>query len=110
LLCTTGIEFCIHLPIVQAPCRIYYAYTINRLHSGIVSPPDYINPSELALLKSTLPPEVYNNQVLPLLQQFSLNPGRLNYFKPKTTFRFTVGKTLYRSGLARIRFRRIGII
>ena len=45
------------------------------------------------LLKNTLPPEVYNTQVLPLLQEFSLNPGRLNYFEPKTTFRFTVGKT-----------------
>ncbi len=90
---STGIEFGVQLPIVQAPFRIYYAYNINRLHSEIVSPPDYINPSELALLKSTLPPEVYNTQVLPLLQQFSINPGRLNYFEPKTTFRFTVGKT-----------------
>jgi len=44
-------------------------------------------------LKNSLPPEVYNTQVLPLLQEFTLNPGRLNYFEPKTTFRFTVGKT-----------------
>jgi outer membrane protein insertion porin family len=90
---STGIEFGVQLPIVQAPFRIYYAYNLNRLHSEILSPPDYINPSELALLKGTLPPEVYNTQVLPLLQEFSLNPGRLNYFEPKTTFRFTVGKT-----------------
>jgi outer membrane protein insertion porin family len=90
---STGIEFGVQLPIVQAPFRIYYAYNINRLHSEIVSPPDYINPSELALLKGSLPPEVYNTQVLPILQEFSVNPGRLNYFEPKTTFRFTVGKT-----------------
>jgi outer membrane protein insertion porin family len=90
---STGIEFGVQLPIVQAPFRIYYAYNINRLHSEIISPPDYINPSELALLKNTLPPEVYNTQVLPLLQEFAVNPGRLNYFEPKTTFRFTVGKT-----------------
>ena len=90
---STGIEFGVQLPIVQAPFRIYYAYNINRLHSEIVSPPDYINPSELKLLQSSLPPEVYNTQVLPLLQEFSVNPGRLNYFEPKTTFRFTVGKT-----------------
>jgi outer membrane protein insertion porin family len=90
---STGIEFGVQLPIVQAPFRIYYAYNINRLHSEIVSPPDYINPSELTLLKNTLPPEVYNTQVLPLLQEFAINPGRLNYFEPKTTFRFTVGKT-----------------
>jgi outer membrane protein insertion porin family len=90
---STGIEFGVQLPIVQAPFRIYYAYNINRLHSEIISPPDYINPSELKLLEDTLPPEVYKTQVLPLLQEFSLNPGRLNYFEPKTTFRFTVGKT-----------------
>ena len=90
---STGVEFGVQLPIVQAPFRIYYAYNINRLHSEIISPPDYINPSELKLLQGTLPPEVYNSQVLPLLQEFSLNPGRLNYFEPKTTFRFTVGKT-----------------
>jgi outer membrane protein insertion porin family len=90
---STGIEFGVQLPIVQAPFRIYYAYNVNRLHSQIISPPDYINPSELQLLQSTLPPEVYKNQVLPTLQQFSINPGRLNYFEPKTTFRFTVGKT-----------------
>jgi outer membrane protein insertion porin family len=90
---STGIEFGVQLPIVQAPFRIYYAYNLNRLHSEIISPPDYINPSELTLLENTLPPEVYKTQVLPLLQEFSLNPGRLNYFEPKTTFRFTVGKT-----------------
>ncbi|MBV9885031.1 MAG: BamA/TamA family outer membrane protein, partial [Acidobacteria bacterium] len=90
---STGIEFGVQLPIVQAPFRIYYAYNLNRLHSQIISPPDYINPSETKLLEDTLPPEVYKTQVLPLLQEFSLNPGRLNYFEPKTTFRFTVGKT-----------------
>jgi outer membrane protein insertion porin family len=90
---STGIEFGVQLPIVQAPFRIYYAYNINRLHSEIISPADYINPADLALLKSSLPPEVYNTQVLPLLQEFIVNPGRLNYFEPKTTFRFTVGKT-----------------
>ena len=90
---SAGIEFGVQLPIVQAPFRIYYAYNLNRLHSEIISPPDYINPSELSLLQSTLPAEVYKTEVLPTLQQFSVNPGRLNYFEPKTTFRFTVGKT-----------------
>ena len=90
---STGIEFGVQLPIVQAPFRIYYAYNVNRLHSEIISPADYINPADLALLKSSLPTEVYNTQVLPLLQEFIVNPGRLNYFEPKTTFRFTVGKT-----------------
>jgi outer membrane protein insertion porin family len=97
---STGIEFGVQLPIVQAPFRIYYAYNVNRLHSQIISPPDYFNPSEIKLLQDTLcggvpidSCNVYKYQVLPTLQQFSQNPGRLNYFEPKTTFRFTVGKT-----------------
>jgi outer membrane protein insertion porin family len=97
---STGIEFGVQLPIVQAPFRIYYAYNINRLHSEIVSPADYINPSEVKLLQETLcggvpidSCNVYKYQIAPTLQEFSLNPGRLNYFEPKTTFRFTVGKT-----------------
>ncbi len=97
---STGIEFGVQLPIVQAPFRIYYAYNVNRLHSQIVSPPDYINPSEIKLLQDTLcggvpidSCNVYKYQIAPTLQEFSLNPGRLFYFEPKTTFRFTVGKT-----------------
>jgi outer membrane protein insertion porin family len=97
---STGIEFGVQLPIVQAPFRIYYAYNLNRLHSEIVSPPDYINPTEIKLLQDTLCGGVpinscntYKYEILPTLQQFTLNPGRLNYFEPKTTFRFTVGKT-----------------
>jgi outer membrane protein insertion porin family len=97
---STGIEFGVQLPIVQAPFRIYYAYNLNRLHSQIISPSDYINPSEIKLLQDTLcggvpidSCNVYKYQIAPTLQEFSLNPGRLFYFEPKTTFRFTVGKT-----------------
>jgi outer membrane protein insertion porin family len=90
---STGIEFVVQLPIVQAPFRIYYAYNVHRLHQQIVAPLDYINPDTLTLLKNTLPSEVYNFQVLPALQQFVNNPGRLNFFEPKSTFRFTVSRT-----------------
>jgi outer membrane protein insertion porin family len=97
---SAGIEFGVQLPIVQAPFRIYYAWNINRLHSEIISPPDYINPSEVTLLQDTLCEgvpisqcNVYKYQIEPILQQYNENPGRLNYFEPKTTFRFTVGKT-----------------
>lgn len=90
---STGIEFVVQLPIVQAPFRIYYAYNVHRLHQQIVAPQDYINPDTLTLLKNTLPSEVYNFQVLPALQQFVNNPGRLNFFEPKSTFRFTVSRT-----------------
>ena len=90
---STGIEFVVQLPIIQAPFRIYYAYNVSRLHQQIVAPQDYVNPDTLKLLKNTLPSDVYNFQVLPTLEQFINNPGRLNYFEPKSTFRFTVSRT-----------------
>ena len=40
---STGIEFIINLPIVQAPFRIYYAYNPLRLHETIVAPFDQLN-------------------------------------------------------------------
>jgi outer membrane protein insertion porin family len=101
---STGIEFVVQLPIIQAPFRIYYAYNIHRLHSQIVAPPDYFNPSavcdqigpkcpQIGSLPSTLPPDVWLNQVRPTIQQLVNNPGRLNYFEPERTFRFTVSRT-----------------
>jgi outer membrane protein insertion porin family len=90
---STGIEFGVRLPIVQAPFRIYYAYNVNRLHDQIVAKTPFIEPSELAYLKQVLPAEVWKYQVEPELFLVQTNPGRLLYFEPKTTFRFTVGKT-----------------
>jgi outer membrane protein insertion porin family len=101
---STGIEFVVQLPIIQAPFRIYYAYNIHRLYSQIAAPPDYLNPSEISdklgpdglpigLLPRTLPPDVWANQIRPTLQQLVNNPGRLNYFEPQRTFRFTVSRT-----------------
>jgi outer membrane protein insertion porin family len=92
---SVGIEFGVNLPIVQAPFRIYYAYNLNRLYSQIAAPNPYVNPATLAQWKSTLDgitPNIWDTQIQPQLN-FVNNPGRLNYFEPKTTFRFTVGKT-----------------
>jgi outer membrane protein insertion porin family len=92
---SVGIEFGVNLPIVQAPFRIYYAYNLNRLYSQIAAPNPYVNPSTLNAWKSTLDgitPNLWETQIQPQLN-FLSNPGRLNYFEPKTTFRFTVGKT-----------------
>jgi outer membrane protein insertion porin family len=92
---SAGIEFGVNLPIVQAPFRIYYAYNLNRLHSQIAAPLPFVNQSTLANWKNTLDgitPNLWENEIAPQLV-FLSNPGRLNYFEPKTTFRFTVGKT-----------------
>ncbi len=101
---STGIEFVVQLPIIQAPFRVYYAYNIHRLHSQLVAPPDYLNPSDVSeklgpdgqpigYFPRTLPPDVWQQFVRPTLQQLVNNPGRLNYFEPLRTFRFTVSRT-----------------
>ena len=92
---SAGIEFGVNLPIVQAPFRIYYAYNLNRLHSQIAAPLPFVNQTTLANWKNTLDaitPNIWETEIAPQLV-FLNNPGRLNYFEPKTTFRFTVGKT-----------------
>jgi outer membrane protein insertion porin family len=92
---SAGIEFGVNLPIIQAPFRIYYAYNLNRLHSQISAPSPFVNQTTLTNWQKTLDnlsPNLWENEIAPQLS-FLANPGRLNYFEPKTTFRFTVGKT-----------------
>ena len=89
---STGIEFVVQLPIIQAPFRIFYAYNVNRLHEELFAPQDYIDPGELASLQG-LPPAFKKFVVDPALQAFVNNPGNLNYFEPLRTFRFTVSRT-----------------
>lgn len=102
---STGIEFIVNLPIVQAPFRIYYAYNPLRLHQSLYAPTAIINGRSLAyqckadnLLNPLYPFDPNNWQkscdpsvgvaLAPLF-----NPSGLNYFEPRTTFRFTVSRT-----------------
>jgi outer membrane protein insertion porin family len=96
---STGVEFIINLPVVQAPFRIYYAYNPLRLHTTLVAPYDIYNPDNLYLqcqalgLTDPLHPRRCDPLVLTPLQPVLQNPGRLNYFEPASTFRFTVSRT-----------------
>jgi outer membrane protein insertion porin family len=103
---STGIEFVVQLPIVQAPFRLYYAYNINRLHSSIAAASPFIEPSMiddleehkvngqyLGYLPRVLAPEIWRYQVKPEINSLIQNPGQLLYFEPKTTLRFTVSRT-----------------
>ena len=96
---STGIEFNINLPIVQAPFRIYWAYNPLRVHETIIAPPTQINLANLygtcqALgLTDPLHPNQCDPSILYQIQPVVQNPGRLNYFEPRSTFRFTVSRT-----------------
>jgi outer membrane protein insertion porin family len=96
---STGVEFIINLPIVQAPFRIYYAYNPLRLHTTIVAPFDQANSQNLYLTCSSLGlldpqnPSKCSPTILSQIQPILQNPGRLNYFEPQSTFRFSVSRT-----------------
>ena len=96
---STGVEFIVNLPIVQAPFRIYYAYNPLRLHETIVAPFDKINYADLSRtcqslgLTDPLHPLQCDPSILYQVQPVLQNPGRLNYFEPSHTFRFTVSRT-----------------
>ncbi len=96
---SSGIEFNVNLPIVQAPFRIYWAYNPLRVHQTIIAPYDKINLANLAGtcqalgLSDPLHPNQCDPSILYQIQPVLQNPGRLNYFEPKSTFRFTVSRT-----------------
>ncbi|MBZ5700800.1 MAG: outer membrane protein assembly factor BamA [Acidobacteriia bacterium] len=90
---SAGVEFVVQLPIVQAPFRIFYAYNLARMRQQLVAPPGLFNQATLDMMKLSLPAGVYANEILPQLMNFQNNPGRLNFFEPSHTFRFTVSRT-----------------
>jgi outer membrane protein insertion porin family len=89
---SSGIEFVVQLPIVQAPFRIYWAYNTYRYKQLIATPRgDYfISPQ----FKNSLPPDVLATQVIPALNNLLTAQSRLlNYAEPLKTIRFTVSRT-----------------
>jgi len=42
---------------------------------------------------NSIDPAIFPLQIQPQLNNIINNPGRLDYFEPKTTFRFTVSRT-----------------
>ena len=88
-----------NLPIVQAPFVLYYAYNPLRLHETIVAPNQIVNMNNLFQtckslgLLDPLHPDQCSPLILQPLQNVLQNPGRLNYFEPSHTFRFTVTRS-----------------
>jgi len=102
---STGIEFIVNLPIVQAPFRIYYAYNPLRLHETLYAPTSQVNGQLIALqcknsgLTNPLypfDPNSWQTSCAPsVVQALSpvFAPSGLNYFEPRTVWRFTVSRT-----------------
>ena len=102
---SAGIEFIVNLPIVQAPFRIYYSYNPLRIHQTLYAPNAQINGRNLALqcqasgMTNPLFPfdpdhwQTSCSQAVVTAVGPIFAPSGLNYFEPKTTFRFTVSRT-----------------
>jgi outer membrane protein insertion porin family len=88
---STGIEFVVQLPIVNAPFRLYWAYNLNRYYRTITAPAGTYALSDQLI--QSLPPGVLESQILPQLNLQVANPQKVNFFDPKRTFRFTVSRT-----------------
>jgi outer membrane protein insertion porin family len=88
---SAGIEFVVQLPIVQAPFRIYwavnptlYAHTVTAPKSTFQLPADYIN---------SLPPLVYEQYIVPQMDDLLKDPQKVYFHERRSTFRFSVSRT-----------------
>lgn len=89
---STGIEFVVQLPIVNAPFRLYWAYNLNRFRAPIEPPRGAFQLAEE--FRQALPPGVFEAQVAPQINLFlDQNSQRVNFFEPLRTVRFTVSRT-----------------
>ncbi|MBI3405606.1 MAG: BamA/TamA family outer membrane protein, partial [Acidobacteria bacterium] len=89
---STGVEFVVQLPVINAPFRIYWAYNALRFKQTIIEPTgDFILSTQIL---QSLPPGAFSAQVQPQLNALVTAQARhINYFEPLKTFRFTVSRT-----------------
>ena len=93
---SAGAEIEVVLPIVNAPFRFYYAYNYLRLNQTIEPPAGAYSLTDAQ--KAALPPGVLETQIVPelttlLLQAQASQRIPSSLLEPKSTFRFTVGRT-----------------
>jgi len=85
---STGLEWVVNLPVVNAPFRIYWAYNLNRLNALVQAAPASFRVPEGV----TFPPGVFERQILPQLGGGL--PGRsILLTEPASTIRFTISRT-----------------
>ncbi len=93
---SAGVELEVVLPIVNAPFRFYYAYNYLRLNQTIEAPLGAYSLTDAQ--KAALPPGVLQTQIVPeltnlLFQAQASQRIPPSLLEPKSTFRFTVGRT-----------------
>jgi len=88
---STGVEFVIHLPIVQAPFRLYWAFNPTTYSHTVVASPSYFQLPDA--VKNALPPLVYDQYIVPYMDDLLKTPQTIYFHERRTTFRFTASRT-----------------
>jgi outer membrane protein insertion porin family len=88
---STGVEFIVQLPILQAPFRIYWAFNPNLYSHAVTAPNGTFYLSDA--FKNLLPPNVYNQYITPALDNLLSTPQTIQFRERRSTFRFTVSRT-----------------
>jgi outer membrane protein insertion porin family len=88
---STGVEFIVQLPILQAPFRIYWAFNPNLYSHAVTAPNGTFYLSDA--FKNSLPPNVYNQYITPALDNLLSTPQTIQFRERRSTFRFTVSRT-----------------
>jgi outer membrane protein insertion porin family len=88
---STGVEFVVRLPIVQAPFRVYWAFNPSLYSHVVTAPPSSFYLSDT--FRNSLPPGVYDLQIQPALNELLKDPQRIYFNESRSTFRFSVSRT-----------------
>ncbi|HMI50804.1 MAG TPA: outer membrane protein assembly factor BamA [Candidatus Saccharimonadales bacterium] len=88
---STGVEFVVQLPIIQAPFRIYWAVNPTVYSRTVTAPAGtfYLSDS----FRDSLPPNIYDQYILPTLDNLLSAPQTVQFHERRTTFRFSVSRT-----------------
>jgi outer membrane protein insertion porin family len=88
---STGVEFIVQLPILQAPFRVYWAFNPTLYSQTVIAPAGTFYLSDA--LKNSLPPNVYNQVIVPTVDSLLSTPQTIQFRERRSTFRFTVSRT-----------------
>ena len=88
---STGVEFVAQLPIVQAPLRIYWAVNPTLYAHTVAAPRSYFQLSDA--IKNSLPPLVYDQYIVPYMDDLLKTPQTIYFHERRSTFRFSVSRT-----------------
>lgn len=88
---STGVELLVQLPMIQAPLRLYWAFNPTLYSQTVTAPANsYYLPDAM---RSSLPPGVYEQQIVPYLNDLLSVQQQVDFHERRSTFRFSVSRT-----------------